>query len=278
MAYKLSVLIPSRNETIYDIDLLAETVTNVLANTSDQTEIVAVLDGWTPQQLVQHPRITYIHHSKSIGQRAATNEAARVATGDVLMKLDAHCALSPKFDEVLLSHFPDNWTVVPAQYNLLVFTWKCKRCDWVKDQSPKPDKCGKCGSQYVKLVKHWFPRDGREGSDVSRRSGKRNTMLRGWCFDTKLEYQQMGQLFDRQKDEPYPATMSLLGACWAMHRKLYFDIEPCDESWGSWGQMGSELAGKVWLSGNELRVNPNCWFAHFFRVGGLSFPYEGGGR
>ena len=274
---RLSILIPAREERIYDIDLLHETITNVLANTSDQTEIIAVLDGYDAPR-IQSPRVTYIHHSKSIGQRAATNEAARIATGDIVMKLDGHCALSPNFDEALLAYFPENWCVVPSQFNLLVYTWKCKKCGWVKDQSPKPERCQKCRSKYVKQIKHWVPRDGREGSDVDRPSGRRNTLLRGWRFDTNLEYSQFGALYERQKDQPYPETMSLLGACWAMHKSLYLEIEPCDERMGSWGQMGTEISCKVWLSGNEIRVNPNCWFAHFFRVGGLGFPYQGGGQ
>src|SRR5678815_4260105 len=95
--YALSILIPARNEFYYDIDLLHETITNVLANTSAKTQVVAVLDGydtqWPLTPLPINSRLTVIQHRKSIGQRAATNEAARVATGEYVMKLDAHCAL-----------------------------------------------------------------------------------------------------------------------------------------------------------------------------------------
>src|SRR6185369_11976731 len=114
MAYKLSVLIPARNEACYDVDLLHETVVNVLANTSDATELVVVLDGYTPPtELPKSPRLTVIHHSKSIGQRAATNEAARVASGEWVMKMDAHVAISEDFDSKLLQGAEDDWTIVP---------------------------------------------------------------------------------------------------------------------------------------------------------------------
>lgn len=280
MSYRLSVLIPARNEFYYDIDLLYQTVTNVLANTSDSTELVICLDGYWPKQpLPVNSRLRIIHHNQSIGQRAATNEAARIASGEWLMKLDAHCALDKDFDLKLLEGAQDHWTIVAAQYNLLAFTWKCKQCGFLKDQSPKPDRCKQCNSRFWKQVLEWRPRDGSEGTDVDRKSGRRNTWLHSWRFDTKLEYQQWGALGDRPENKtPIHDTMSLLGACWAIKRERYFDLNICDERYGSWGQQGTEISCRTWLSGGELKVNTNTWFAHFFRVGGIGFPYSDGGR
>jgi len=278
--YHLSVLIPARNEYYYDIDLLHETVSNVLANTSERVEIVVCLDGYWPlHPLPVNSRLRVIHHNKSIGQRAATNEAARVASGEYVMKLDAHCSLDERFDEKLLATFEPHWTVTPALYNLLVFVWKCKQCGWLKDQSPKPARCGKCNSRYLKQVKQWRPRDGSDGTDVDRKGGRRKAYLHSWRFDTKLEYQQWGEFANRPEQQtPIHDTMSLLGACWAMRRDRYWEIEPCDEKYGSWGQQGTEIACKTWLSGGELKCNTETWFSHFFRVGGIGFPYSDGGR
>jgi cellulose synthase/poly-beta-1,6-N-acetylglucosamine synthase-like glycosyltransferase len=143
----LSVLVPARDEHYYDIDLLGQTVRNVLANTSELTEIVCVLDGysshWPTTPLPVDPRLTVIHHRTAIGQRAATNEAAHVARGEYVMKLDAHCAIDKDFDTKLLARFEPDWTVVPRQYNLHVFDWKCKQCGHLKYQCPKPPKCEK---------------------------------------------------------------------------------------------------------------------------------------
>jgi len=279
MAYELSIVVPARNEVYHEIDLLHETLQNLLRNTTAACQIVTVLDGyWPPVPIPVHPRITVLHHNRSIGQRAATNEGARVATGEWVCKLDSHCAVDKDFDVKLLEGAEPHWTIVAAQYNLLAFVWKCKSCGHLKDQSPKPAKCTNCGSRYFKQVKEWRPRDGSAGTDVDRQSGKRNTLLKGWRFDTKLEYQQWGALSDRFKGQPIHDTMSLLGACWAMRRDRYWEIEPCDEKYGSWGQQGTEIACKTWLSGGELKVNTTTWFAHFFRVGGIGFPYADGGR
>lgn len=287
MGYRLSILVPARNEFYHDIDLLYETVTNVLANTSDKCEVIVVLDGydsqWPLQPLPIHPRLTIIQHRKSIGQRAATNEAARIATGEWVCKLDAHCAVGPDFDTRLLEGAQPHWTIVGGQYNLLVFEWACKRCDWRKDQSPKPARCEKCNSRYLKQVKIWKPRDGQEG--------RRRAYTHSWRFDSTLTFQYWGEYaadeayckkhkrqFRPETQQPIHDTMCLLGACWAIKRDRYFDLNICDEQFGSWGNQGVEVACKTWLSGGELKVNQNTWFAHFFRVGGINFPYSDGGR
>lgn len=284
MTYKLSIVIPAREEVCYEIDLLNETIANVLANTTDACQIVAVLDGyWPPTPIPIHPRLTVIHHNKSIGQRAATNEGARMATGEWICKLDAHCSVGPEFDVKLIEGAEPHWTIVGGQFNLLVFEWKCKKCAWTKDQSLKPAKCEKCGSRYLKQVKIWKPRDGEEG--------RRRAYTHSWRFDSTLTFQYWGE-FAADEDyckrhkiqhrpetrQPIHDTMCLLGACWAIRRERYFDLNICDESMGSWGNQGVEVACKTWLSGGELKVNQNTWFAHFFRVGGLGFPYPDGGR
>lgn len=284
MSYKLSIIVPARLEVCYEIDLLHETLSNLLENTTDACQIVIVLDGyWPPQPIPSHPRVTVIHHNQSIGQRAATNEGARIASGEWICKMDAHVAIGPEFDVRLLEGAQPDWTIVPGQYNLLAFEWKCKKCGATKDQGPKPAKCGSCNSRYLKQVKVWKPRDGKEG--------RRTAYTHSWRFDTTLTFQYWGQYASDEKhckkhDVPFRLetqgkihdTMCLLGACWAIRRERYFDLNICDEQFGSWGNQGVEVAIKTWLSGGELKVNQNTWFAHFFRVGGIGFPYEGGGR
>jgi glycosyltransferase involved in cell wall biosynthesis len=279
----LSILIPARDEHYCDIDLLGETVKNVLANTSQQVELVVVLDGysthWPKQPLPVDPRITVIHHRTAIGQRAATNEAARVARGEYVMKLDAHCAISSSFDTELLREFQPDWTVVPRQFNLHVFDWKCKQCGERSYQSPKPPKCAKCGSRYHKQVLVWHPTDGTGKERGVSRGGWKNVRTDFWRFDSNLDFQYWSELGNRPESKGSIAdTMSLLGACWAMRRGRYFQLEGLDESFGNWGDMGTEISCKSWLSGGQVVVNKNVWFSHFFRTGGIGFPWPGGGR
>lgn len=282
-AFELSILIPARNEFYHDLDLLSLTVENVLANTSDKTQIIVVLDGydagWPPNPLPVNPRVTIIHHAKSVGQRAACNEAARASTAKYIAKLDAHCAIDKDFDTKLLREFEYDWTVVPAQYNLHVFDWKCKKCGERTYQGPKPQRCTKCGSRYFKQVVVWHPTDGTGRERGVSKGGYKNILTTSWRFDSKLEFQYWPEFKQRPEAKAdIHDTMSLLGACWAMHRERYWELGGLDEQYGSWGQMGTELALKSWLSGGRLVTNKRTWFAHFFRTGGIGFPYSGGGQ
>jgi hypothetical protein len=67
--------------------------------------------------------------------------------------------------------------------------------------------------------------------------------------------------------------MSSVGACFFMHRERFFELDGLDEAHGFWGQFGTEVACKSWLSGGRQVVNKRTWFAHMFRVGKLKFPY-----
>jgi hypothetical protein len=195
------------------------------------------------------------------------------------MKLDAHCAISPGFDAELLREFQPDCTVVPRQFNLHVFDWKCKQCGERTYQSPKPPKCAKCGSRYHKQVLVWHPTDGTGKARGVSRGGWKNVRTDFWRFDSNLDFQYWGELGNRPESKGAIAdTMSLLGACWAMRRERYWELDGLDESLGSWGDMGTELSCKSHLSGGRLVVNKNVWFAHFFRTGGIGFPWPGGGR
>lgn len=99
MTYELSIIIPARNE-----EFLSLTIENVLKNTSEKTEIIAVLDGaWAEPPVADNPRVRLIHHAQSIGQRAAINEAARLSDATYICKLDAHCQVSKGFDAAMMS-------------------------------------------------------------------------------------------------------------------------------------------------------------------------------
>lgn len=63
-------------------------------------------------------------------------------------------------------------------------------------------------------------------------------------------------------------------------REKYWELDICDEKHGSWGQQGTEVACKTWLSGGRLMVTRKTWFAHLFRTqgGDFSFPYAQSGK
>lgn len=62
-------------------------------------------------------------------------------------------------------------------------------------------------------------------------------------------------------------------------RKKYWELDICEESYGSWGNQGVEVACKTWLSGGRVIINKRTWYAHLFRTQpGFSFPWPVSGR
>lgn len=259
---ELSVLIPARNEIF-----LRQTIENVLANIQGDTEVIAILDGnWPNPPIEDHPRVHLVYHPVSIGQRAATNEAARMSSAKYIMKLDAHCAVSPGFDVALMATCEPDWTVIPRMYNLHAFDWVCKLCGERTYQGPKPSHCQRCGSAgNIEMVIMWQPRLNRR-TDFAR-------------FDNTLHFQYWRAFEKRPEAQGDIAdVMCSVGAGWFMERARYWELGGLDEAHGSWGQMGVEIACKSWLSGGRQVVNKTAWFAHMFRTQpGFGFPYPNPG-
>jgi hypothetical protein len=264
----LSIMIPARNEMF-----LARTIEDILSNIEGDTEVIAVADGYDPGPLPESPRVRVIRKEVSIGQRAGTNLAARESSAKYVMKCDAHCAFDKGFDVKLMQPYESgeigmDTTTIPRMYNLHAFDWKCKACGHRTYQGPDLTKCEKCGKEggEFEMIVVWKPRLNRR-SDFAR-------------FDRDLHFQYWGSYKDRPgADKDISDVMSSIGACWMMPRERYWNIDGMDEQHGSWGQMGTELACKSWLSGGRQIVNKRTWFAHMFRTrGGFSFPYPMSGH
>ena len=258
----LSVIIAARNE-----EFLARTVEGVLEKKRANTEIIVICDGnWPNPPIKDHPDVTIVYHPVSVGQRAAVNEGARLSQAKFIMKLDAHCILDEGFDVKLMADCEYDWTVIPRMYNLHAFDWVCTKrnetkCDGRIYQGPSGKLCPKCGAGMEREM-IWQPRWNRQ-SDFMR-------------FDKDLHFQYWGDYRKRPEAQgDICDVMSFIGACFFINRKRYWDLDGLDEEHGSWGQMGTELSCKTWLSGGRLVVNKKTWFSHMFRTQGadFGFPY-----
>lgn len=276
---ELSILITARNE-----EWLPQTVADVLAHMEADTEIIVVLDGYESSKLptlAPHPRLSVLRHDAGLGQRAAINEAARMSSAPYIMKLDAHCAVDQGFDVKLLAAMAghDDWTMIPQQRNFWVFSWRCQSCGKDTYMGPYPQRCDpvddggrrihghQCAGTQFERVLVWKPRPG--------------TRTDFWIFDHTLHFQYPhGWKGKRRTDGDLADTMTCIGACWLMARERYWHLGGLDETHGSWGQMGTELACKTWLSGGRMVTHRGVWFAHMFRTReseGFGFPYKNSG-
>ena len=265
----LSILIPARNEMY-----LQRTVEGILKNIRGNTEILVGLDGeWADPPIIDDPRVTILYHNKSRGQRAMTNDLCRLSSAKWVMKIDAHCAVDEGFDFKMMEEMQgyDDWTMLPAMYNLHVFNWKCRKCGNEWYQAPTPTRC-------------WMPGESRKPNEQcdnttdfekvmvwARREGRRSECYR---FDTALHFQYHRAMMKSQTGD-IVETMSAQGSCFMLTREKYWELNICDEEHGSWGQQGTEIACKTWLSGGRLVTNRRTWYAHLFRTqgGDFGFPF-----
>ena len=251
--YDLSVIIPARNEMF-----LSKTIEDVLANKEGNTEVIAILDGeWVTPEINDHPDLTLIHHSKPVGQRSAQNQGARLSQAKYLMKLDGHCSVDKGFDVKMMAEMQPDWTMIPVMRNLHAFDWVCP--DGHRRYQSPSGVCTTCGKETKREIM-WI--------------AKTNPQSTAYYFDNTLHF-QYHQGYKTYQHGDIVETMSAQGSCFMLTRDKYFELNICDETWGSWGNQGTEVALKTWLSGGRLVVNKKTWYAHMFRTqgGDFSFPY-----
>lgn len=260
--YDLSIVIPARNEMF-----LSRTVSDILKNKRGRTEVIVGLDGeWADPPLKSHPDLTILYYPESIGQRAMTNQCVRLSSAKYIMKIDAHCTVDVGFDVKMMAEMKDDYTMIPTMYNLHVFDWVCTSCKHRIYQGPTPKDCPQCHGKMVRDM-IWKPRLGR-----------RSLFYR---FDPTLHFQYWSAKKKEEKpDDILVETMSAQGSCFMLTREKYWELDICDEKHGSWGQQGTEVACKTWLSGGRLVSNRKTWYSHLFRTqgGDFSFPYPQSGR
>lgn len=261
---ELSILIPAANEMF-----LERTVKDILEHIEADTEILIGLDGaWAEPVIQDHPRVNIFHSTKTIGQRAMTNQLARLAKGKYVAKVDAHCSFDQGFDRKMIEFFRehgDDMVAVPIMRNLHAFNWVC--ADGHSRYQGPSGPCKECGKETTREIV-WFPKPRPESTS--------------YCFDKEPHFQYFNEYKKRPEyirdveEKGYNETMSLQGSMFMSTLENYWKYELCDERAGSWGNQGIEVACAAWLCGLRVLVNHNTWYAHLFRTqgGDFSFPWS----
>jgi hypothetical protein len=163
-----------------------------------------------------------------------------------------------------MADMQDNWTCVPTMRNLHAFDWICD-AGHRRYQGPS-GPCIVCQKPTRKELV-WI--------------GKANPQSNSYCFDATPHFQYFSEYNKRPEGRgKLTEIMSLQGSCFMLSREKYWELNICDEAFGSWGSQGIEVAVKTWLSGGKIIVNHNTWYAHMFRTqgGDFSFPYPISGK
>jgi glycosyltransferase involved in cell wall biosynthesis len=218
----ITAIIPARNEKY-----LMPTIHSLLNNADDWVEVIAVLDGyWPDEELIEDPRVKYIHKGIAQGMRPALNSAVAAASGDYILKSDAHCMFEKGYDTALLADMEDNWVVVPRRYRLDVENWKV-----IEDGRPPIDYMFLTPDLHGKI---WHRPD--------------------------LENKMIDDL------------MSSQGSCYFIKKDYYHELELLDqEQYGSFFNEFQEIGLKCWLSGGQVKINKNTWYAHWHKNNGRGY-------
>ena len=226
---RVSVIIPSRTERF-----LPHTVRDILAKAAGDIEVLAVCDGYWEQDLPADPRLKVLHHGEAKGMRACINHGAAIATGEYLLKVDAHCMFAQGFDEVLVQHHMEqNWIVIPRRYSLDAELWQ-----------PRPEK-SPIDYHYLSC-----PITNKDGYSMHGVPWKERDRARA----NKPEF-----LLDE--------TPSFQGSCWFMHRTHFHDFlgGMSEEGYGGFSQEPQEIGNKTWLGGGKVMTNKHTWYAHLHK-------------
>lgn len=225
---RLSIVIPSRNERF-----LVPTVADLLSKARGDIEIIVVLEGYWPNPMPKDdPRVIILHNPVATGMRNAINAGMEIATGEYLMKIDAHCMVGEGFDEILKADCADNWLVVPRRYGLEPESWTI-----LENGKPPVD---------AHFLSYPFQPDNPGRG------------LHGQVWNERAR---------QRKDVLIDEEMSSQGSSWFTTRAHWTRLlRPMQcEGYGRFQQEMQELGLKTWLSGGQLMVNKKTWYAHLFK-------------
>lgn len=222
MSVETTVIIPARNELF-----LNQTLQDVAEKSTDACEVIAVLDGYWPEDIYRHDKVSYIHFGEQRGMRPALNAGVAAAKGAHVMKLDAHCMVSEGFDQVLVDTCHEDWVCVPTRKRLDAEHW-CVRDDG------RPD----INYQFIDISN-----DGLNGK----------------------EWRQKNQ--DRSLDAVrVDDIISCQGSCYFMHKAHWEAMGLLDEAhYGSFRKDPQEVMFKTWTSGGRCVRVKDAWYAHLHK-------------
>lgn len=234
----LSIVIPSRNERF-----LVPTVNDLLAKATGPIEIIVVLDGgeWPASEPLPYDKVALVRHPESLGTRAAINAGVEMATGEFIMKSDAHCLYAPGFDEILKKHCSENVVAVPRRRRLDAENWKI-------EETRRPD----IDYEYLSF----YPSD-----------------FGGWTHNIKRWEEKNRD--ESLRSEIVSDIMCFQASCYMMTRSTFHALDLMDEStYGALMSEGEEIALKCWTSQGRVIVVKDTYYCHLYKGNRYGRGYE----
>jgi len=233
---KTSVIIPSRNEKY-----LSKTVDDIFNKATGDIEVIVFIDGEQLWPLEPRKDLITITASQSVGLKKGLNTLMNVASGEYLLKTDAHCMFSKGFDETLKLNMEDDWMVVPSRYSL-------DPDKWTKFKGP---------IHYMYMV-YPYKKTNKIGNGLHPKKWKddpeRN--IGWWTLERKYKNKRIDDI------------MTSLGNCWFVNKKHLIRLGGITGENNSTLVPEDEITLKYWLSGGRVVVNKDVWVAHWWQSSG----------
>lgn len=221
---KLSAIIPA-----YKDPLLKPTTRSLLDNSElgDQLEVIVVLDGYwlSGEDIVNDPRVKYIHLGKNVGMREAINTGVRIAKGEFLLRADQHCMFAKGYDKILTRDCKHNWIMTAKRYFLDPEKWEKMDIEPIEHEKLVIQENRKFSGA------RWRERD-KEQKDV--------------LISETMAMQ---------------GSMWIMPKAW--WEKAIKELQT--EGYGQMYQDSHEMIFKTWKAGGKMMLNKNTWFAHKHR-------------
>jgi hypothetical protein len=223
----LSVIIPSRTEIF-----LNKTIEDVLKNATGDIEVLPVLDGWEPDELINDPRVRYIRlpQVSYTQKRHGINKAVAESKGEYVMSLDAHCMMAKGFDTQLTKDHQHNWVQIPRRHRLDAKNWCLQQ--QVDDRPP---------------IDYEYPMFLPLLNDKG---------LHGFKWDART--------LDRW-NIPIDETMAIQASTWFMTKDWFNTRGFMNLKYMGFGQEGEEICFETWKNGGKVMTNKNTWYAHLHK-------------
>jgi len=232
---KVSIIVPTRNET-YIVDgmtVLERTIKDIYEKATGEFEVIVAFDGPPYTPLPDYPNLIRLDLPQS-GTKPNLNFAARLAKGQYIMKVDAHCMFAEGFDEVLQDGAQDNWVVMPRFYVLNAEEWR-----W----------------QDERFYDYFF-------------------LPCPFTDPAMFRFQAGGHWRHRtieRLDIPVDENMKLHGSAFFMSKEFLVNCigELTTDGPGAWSGEDIEISLKTWLGpwDGKVMVDKRTWYAHMHKGG-----------
>lgn len=222
----VTAIVLSRNE-----QFMTKTIMDLLDKSRGDVEIIAVLEGYWPDEIVDDNRVVYLHSGAPKGMRGAINAGVDIAHGEFVMKVDGHCMFGIGYDTILADICEPNWVCVPTRYRLEPETWT-RYEDTPEEKRPPINYLYLKPNMNAMKVVEWRAKNKDRSLDA------------------------------REVDD----ILTMQGSCFFIPKAYYRELELLDEeNYGTFRKDPQEVSFKAWCSGGRTVRVRSTWYAHLHK-------------